>query len=607
MNETLPRTRFLRVVAQDPSVLDPYAPKDSKRKILTTKVEVPAEDFADGPRGYRVHVIDYDASTCTQYIPLEYPPRVGGTYTDPFEHITDEEILNDPRFHAQNVYAIVMRTLARFEFALGRRINWGFAGHQINVAPHAFADANAFYSEDDRALLFGYFAVPTTPTAGSKNKAPKQIFTCLCHDIVVHETTHAILDGLRERYTIPSSPEQAGFHEGFADVVALLSVFSLRDVVGILLEKHTKNLNPDPQELNNPDLIKSSRLTEKNLRESVLLGLADEMGEAVSGIRGKALRRSVELPYLKEGEKYLGTPEFDEPHKCGELFVAAIMNAFLQVWLKRIARVKGDSLDDRYLDRTMVVEQASDAAENLLTMVIRAIDYTPPTDIKFADFLSALLTADREAVPDDSRYNYRSILRETFQSYGVNPASLGEKGYWLDPKGSFKYDRTHFDSLLSDPNEVFRFIWDNRNAFQSENGSLLIDDNAYTRVQSVRPCLRVGPDGFVLRETVAEYVQIVTMLAVELPSQNIGKPAGMSDDKEVTLYGGGTLIFDEYGRLKYHINNRVFNQSRQQERIRYLWRYGYFSDPQYTKNAFAKMHLRRSAVFSNHFVEEAFD
>ena len=63
----------------------------------------------------------------------------------------------DPRFHAQNVYAIVMRTLAQFEFALGRRCPGAAAAIRSNVAPHAFADANAFYSRDDRAIFFGYF------------------------------------------------------------------------------------------------------------------------------------------------------------------------------------------------------------------------------------------------------------------------------------------------------------------------------------------------------------------------------------------------------------------------------------------------------------------
>ena len=31
--------------------------------MLTTEVEIPAEQLDAGPRGYRVHVIDYDSST----------------------------------------------------------------------------------------------------------------------------------------------------------------------------------------------------------------------------------------------------------------------------------------------------------------------------------------------------------------------------------------------------------------------------------------------------------------------------------------------------------------------------------------------------------------
>ena len=207
------RTRKLTIVAQDPAVTG------TDGNILTADVDVPAEELARGPWGHRVHVIDYDGSTRTLYKPLEYAADRDGVPKDRFRKPSQTTILGDPQFHAQNVYAIVMRTLARFEFALGRRVSWGFRGHQLNVAPHAFADANAFYTERDQALLFGYFP-------GRRGT----VFACLSHDVVAHETTHALVDGLRERFTDPSSPDQAAFHEGFADVVALLSLFSLRDV-----------------------------------------------------------------------------------------------------------------------------------------------------------------------------------------------------------------------------------------------------------------------------------------------------------------------------------------------------------------------------------------
>lgn len=482
-----------------------------------------------------------------------------------------------------------MRTLARFEFALGRRIAWGFPGHQIHVAPHAFADANAFYSEKDQALMFGYFM-------GLSGTQKKIVYSCLSHDVVAHETTHALVDGLRERYTDPSSPEQAGFHEGFADVVALLSVFSLRKIVELLLG--SKNAR-------NPNLIDPADVTAEKLRKSVLLGLAEEMGKEMSGVRGKrseALRRSVELKPLKPSDdlrKYADLEEFQEPHRRGEILVAAMMNAFLEVWLKRIEKLKSGKASGSKLDRELVVEEGANAADHLLTMSIRALDYAPPTDLQFCDFLSALITADREIVPDDSKYGYRQIILKSFRNYGLEPPNKTDGvGAWtMVDNSDITYDRSHFESMLRDPDEVFRFVWENREP-------LKLYEDAYTKVISVRPCLRIGPDGFALKETVAEYIQMLTLRAEELESFNINIPDGMSPNQEVTLYGGAALIFDEYGRLKFHVNNRINHAARQTPRLKYLWEYGFFNRKAFTENAFARLHLQRATNRSTNMNEE---
>ena len=539
-----PRTRKLTIVAQDPSVR-------IRNKILRASIDVPAEEIGVGPRGYRVHVVDYDSSTLTLYKPIAYPRLNADGDSDPFAAVSDSELLNDPNFHAQNVYAIVMKTLARFEFALGRRVRWGFYGHQIKVAPHAFADANAFYSERDQALMFGYFP----------GRSSRMVYSCLSHDVVAHETTHALLDGLRERYTDPSSPEQAAFHEGFADIVALLSVFAVPGVVETVIDLHSP--------ARKDRLISRNDLSAERLRVSALLGLAEEMGQELAVVRGDALRRSAEM---KPSRKYMDDPEYLEPHRRGEILVAAMMNAFVTVWVNRLKSL--GEVEKGYLDRGRVVEEGASIADYLLTMAIRALDYTPPVNLEFCDYLSAVLTSDREINPDDNRYRFREILRNSFISYGIDPSSKGipsEPGVWDPPDGVLNYERSHFEFMQRDPDEVFRFIWENRNVLQ-------LNDDAYSRVLSVRPCLRIGPDGFALRETVAEYLQIINLQASELKSLKIKVPLNMPKDQMVTLYGGGALIFDEYGRLKFHVRNRVNDAESQTQRLKYLWEYGFIKN-----------------------------
>jgi hypothetical protein len=573
---SLPNSRTLTVIAQDPSI-------KFRGQILTTELTVPAEELLAGPCGYRVNVIDYDASTGTLYKPMIYGRSLDGKYEDPFAfkqsrrtsvraRRLQQRLLGDPRFHAQNVYAIAMRTLAQFEFALGRRCAWGFDGHQIHMVPHAFADANAFYSRDDRAIFFGYFM-------GGDGKP---IFTCLSHDIVAHETTHALLDGLRRRYTEPSTPDQAAFHEAFADVVAVLSMFSLPDVVDAGLDLASAGLS---------NLISSKLLERGVLMQSVLFGLAEQMGPELSAVRGDALRRSVNLP---PGKPYMSAqlyPEFGEPHRRGELLVAAVLNAALDIWLARVAKIGPVAPGKK--DRSIVRDEGARVAGHLLTMAIRALDYCPPTDLTFSDYLSALLTIDREVVPDDDKYGYRKSLLKNFNDYGIQQAGETDvDGTWKRCNEELIYSRSHYNSMLHEPQEVFRFIWENRH-------SLKIDPDSYVEVQSVRPAVRVGPDGFVLHETVAEYIQILTLQANELKKRlGIIPPKGIDPGRRIRIFGGGALIFDEYGQLKYQIANRIENTKHQQARLDYLGESGFFDEPpppppSALQSQFAQLHRMR--------------
>jgi len=394
---TIQPVRKLTIIAKDPGLRI-----GSDGPMVFARVDVPAEILAPGPTGYRIKVVDYNATEQRAYGATQ-TYQSGDMLLDPFAPDAGETLLDrdyqarviaHPNFHSQNCYAIAMRTLGLFERALGRRISWSSGGHQLHIAPHAFALASAFYSEPDRALMFGYFF----------DEAGKPIFTSLSHDVVAHETTHAVPDGLRTRYTEPSGPDQAAFHEGFADIVAILSIFSLPEVVAAGLG--TTHKLPG---LGEPlAFIPEDKVTPEAIRDSILLGIGAEIGMASGAGRG-ALRQSVKL---EPDPHILDAPDMAEEHRRGEVVVAAVVRAFVKLWTTRISHL--GTFDGRGYNLSAVIEEGAKAAAQLLQMSIRAIDYCPPTDLDFGQFLASLLTADRELVPDDSRFGYRELVRKSF-------------------------------------------------------------------------------------------------------------------------------------------------------------------------------------------------
>jgi len=103
---------------------------------------------------------------------------------------------------------------------------------------------------------------------------------------------------------------------------------------------------------------------------------------------------------------------------------------------------------------------------------------------------------------------------------------------------------------------------------------------------------------------VAEYYQQLNIMGDELKQYGIKIPPEMPAGNTVTIYGGGSLIFDEFGRVKFHVRNRILNPERQTRRLKYLWEYGYF-DPSmaadggdfYGGRRFAEIHRKRFNIF----------
>ncbi len=100
-----------------------------------------------------------------------------------------------------------------------------------------------------------------------------------------------------------------------------------------------------------------------------------------------------------------------------------------------------------------------------------------------------------------------------------------------------------------------------------------------------------------ISETVVEYVQIAVLRADELHRHGLRRPRSMPPDLRVKLYGGGTLIFDVRGNLKYHIRNHLDDLSFQNRIIRHLWETGQLHTTDAAKlkhTSFSNLHERRA-------------
>jgi hypothetical protein len=561
VQEALPHWYRFTVIAQDPSVLK-VKPDDPKKKILTARVRIPADWLEPGPRSHRFHVVDYDETRRHFAKPYSLLSQAWKA-RDRFEDAADAELLegeSGEQFRAQNVFAIASRTLEMFETALGRRVNWSFGDHQLYLVPSAGAMNNAYYSPSDRAIIFGYF-----------KRDDALVRTCLFHDVIAHETTHAILDALRPRLIEPGLADQRAFHEGFADIVALLSVFSIPEVVQKALRQH-------------PTFDRES------MKNSILFTLAEQWSP-----NDRGLRSSIKLRADSSWkEKRL------EPHTRGEVIVSAVMQTLLEIWLARVERLRGDQqlvMTPAAREGTILLaaEEGAKSAQHLLSMVIRALDYTPPAEIEFADFLDAILVSDREMAPDDE-LKYRDKLTASFKKFGIVQAE--ERIIDLDDA---RYENLHFNLLRADRDEVYRFLWQNsaapRRRGRSEGREITADGREvgrglglsrdfYTRVESILPSTRVGPDGFIVSETVASYVQYVEGTLRELMALSkqeterstgvLEVPDGLDLDTKVRMYGAGAIIFDQYGRAKFHQIKPLENWTRQSLRLRQMQALGYF-------------------------------
>jgi hypothetical protein len=507
-------------------------------------------------QGDPIAVVDYDGANQTYYRPVDLDdPRIlirGGL--DPDE--------TNPRFHQQMLYAVVTETIQHFEQALGRRIHWRRGLREENpdtwgdehiwtllLFPHAFIGANAFYSPDAHGILFGYFRAQGENVG--RNLPGQVVFTCLSHDVIVHETTHAVIDGMRRFFTEQTNPDVAAFHEAVADLAALFRHFThgevLRDTLqrtGGALFKYQLRADVGPEATGDAS-DGDKTLSSETPAENPLIALAQQFGQATG--KQRALRSALGVKATPEAIKTI-----TEPHERGSILVAAVFDAFFSQYVRRTAdlwtiyRAGGGSRDPIDIPKALadrLCDEAVRLAEEFFQICMRALDYCPPVDITFGTYLRALVTADADLYPVD-RWGVRDSLMESFRMRGIVPTGAG-----FFSEGSIAWPRAEAMGLppvigleFGDPTGLTKLQKDGvRKVLQAyvddpvNRVTLGFDPVIPVAVPSFHPVFRINLDGSLRTDMVVEMVQ----------TRPAPIHAGVPDSGSFPFRGGATLIIQK--------------------------------------------------------------
>jgi hypothetical protein len=237
-------------------------------------------------------------------------------------------------------------------------------------------DLNAFY--DRKALNF--FHGP----GGNGNT----VFSGESPDIVCHELGHGILDSLRPELFDTASLEVPAFHEGFADISALLTALQVPDVRAAVLQETGGHVG----------------------RNSNWSRLAEQLGSAIraqapDAVDADCLRNAANSFQYQDPEGLdASSPAAtlsQEPHNFSRVFSGAFLEAFAGMVLTESANPKADDL--------------LEVSRNAGSLLVAAVQAAPIVPEWYSQVAAALIAADRQSggkfeVPLKSAFVRRGIL-----------------------------------------------------------------------------------------------------------------------------------------------------------------------------------------------------
>ena len=381
---------LLQVMVQDPDVVSAAGSISPVHPV----VAIAASGFADGPVTARVAVVDVDAATGRLRPPATLDPG-GSPYRDvgayrvktPFvkgasrpvwaggrtarEMVADLAAIGyDDPFLKVSVFGTVLRAIAFVEHpaVLGRRVEWAFDGEQLLVVPRAGIVDNAFYHRASRSLQFYSFTAPEHPD--------RVVHAALSQDIVSHETTHALIDGIAPDLYGATDPESLAIHEAVADVTAVMLSLRNREI-----------------DRRRPSL---ARMVVEVTRSSRYSKIAEEFGRwrgQGSALRDARNRRSYD-PAVRAPSRSVDRAS---PHSISQVLSGALFAVLVRSFEAAADEQAGHEARNATVDfRTAVFF----ATHRVGSMVFKGLDWLPPGEVSLADFAESILAADRFHHPD---------------------------------------------------------------------------------------------------------------------------------------------------------------------------------------------------------------
>ncbi len=306
-------------------------------------------------------------------------------------------IVDDPQFRQVNSFAVASHTLHNIEEALGREITWR-NGRPLEIRPHASLN-DSHYDSFSLSLSFG----SSTVRYGGKYE---RIWHCLSHDVLTHETAHAIFDSVRPLFVYSAEIDTDALHESISDLLALSGKLEHPTVV--------ERLYGDLRD-NGGVIAPCANFLYMSPRNP-------------GGAHTSAERNIYSLPlvysrsYLHPANlihQHYDPQEPKEPHARSAVWTAAICDILDELLKKTLVSGETETRNGNSDDFTQAVV---DAAYRIRGALLRALHYVPLSSVTMPLLARLFCKADERFSPEDS--TIRDIAKRVFEKRGLMASDI---------------------------------------------------------------------------------------------------------------------------------------------------------------------------------------